>query len=356
MQGAHAQRSDSGEGQHHRNTAHVSGHDHQNSGNGSQRVTSIVDLVHAAQFCDNRRHKQKTDNHGDIQCGSKGAHQVLITQNIGHVVGANTGESGVELCQQINTQDQQIILVLNQQAGGLTQGVLFFGSRDIFPGFIFFFGQLLQGQNRDGIRDDADDNINQRNDSPSGCGIAKVFHQAEGSSLDNGAGCKRKNEAERTQLNTLIFVLCNKSSQCGVSNVIGGVEAGVQHHIKDEEESILSGQSPGSGHGEDCEQASATAKIRPQHPGTGLAHFSFSLVNEGAEDDIGESIKNLGNSHQSADDPGVQPDGIGQIDHHEEGQERIHHIARDVAGTIADLVIPFQISFFLHFNSPSIPG
>lgn len=52
--------------------------------------------------------------------------------------------------------------------------------------------------------------------------------------------------------------LCD-ASQILVSNVICSVEAGVQHHIEDEEEGILCGLAPLSGNGENSEQADTTA-------------------------------------------------------------------------------------------------
>lgn len=78
----------------------------------------------------------------------------------------------------------------------------------------------------------------------------------------------------------------------------------------------------------------------------------MGLVNEGTEDNIRDAIKDLGHCHQGADNAGVQTDGIGQVDHNEESQERIHHIACDVTGTVADLVISLQVSFVCHCNTP----
>ena len=179
-----------------------------------------------------------------------------------------------------------------------------------------------------------------------------MSNEAEGNSLDDGAGGECKYEAERTQLDALIFVPGNQSSQCRVSNVVCGVEASVQHYIEDEEEGILCNLAPGSGNGEDCEQADTAAEVRPQHPGTGFAHLGVCLINEEAEDDIGNAVEDLGNCHQGTDNAGVQTDGIGQVDHNEEGQERIHHITSDVTGAVTDLVIPLQISLFVHRNSP----
>ena len=84
LQGAHTQGSHSGENQHHGDTAHVSSHDHQDSCNGSQSVAAIVDLVHAAQLCNQSGHQQQADDHGDVQCSGELAHQVCIFQNIQH--------------------------------------------------------------------------------------------------------------------------------------------------------------------------------------------------------------------------------------------------------------------------------
>src|SRR5699024_4503497 len=139
-------------------------------------------------LCNQSGHQQQADDHGDVQCSGELAHQVCIFQNIGHVVGTNTGKGGVQLSQQINAQDQQIELVLDQQTGCLTQGVLLSGSGGVLLGFVFVLGQLLQGQDRDGVGDDTDDDIDQSDDSPCGGIITEVCNKTEGNSLDDGAG------------------------------------------------------------------------------------------------------------------------------------------------------------------------
>ena len=65
------------------------------------------------------------------------------------------------------------------------------------------------------------------------------------------------------------------------------------------------------------------------------------LVNHRAKEDVGKAVKQLGHSNQRADDAGIQADGVGQVDHNERGEERIDHVARNIAGAVSDLVIPF---------------
>ena len=139
-----------------------------------------------------------------------------------------------------------------------------------------------------------------------------------------------------------------RSGQSGISDVICGVEACVQHHVEDEEEGILSGLAPGSGNRENREQADTTAQIGPQHPGPGFTHLRMGLIDEGAKDDVRDAVKDLSHCHQGTDNTGVQADGIGQVDHNEEGQERIDHVAGDIARAVTHLVVPFQISLFSH--------
>ncbi len=56
---------------------------------------------------------------------------------------------------------------------------------------------------------------------------------------------------------------------------------------------------------------------------------------------LNNAVKQLGHSDQCADDAGIQADGVGQVNHNERGEERIDHVARNIAGSVSDLVIPF---------------
>ena len=90
----------------------------------------------------------------------------------------------------------------------------------------------------------------------------------------------------------------------------------------------------------------------------------MGFINEGTENHVGDTIEDFGNRHQCADNTGIQPNGVGQVDHDKEGQEGINHVAGDVTGAVTHFVIPFQISFFRHntlsfslcFVSFSAPG
>ena len=55
------------------------------------------------------------------------------------------------------------------------------------------------------------------------------------------------------------------------------------------------------------------------------------FVNQGTKENVRYTIQQLGDCDQGADDAGVQANGVGQIDHDEGGQERIHHVARNIA-------------------------
>ena len=65
------------------------------------------------------------------------------------------------------------------------------------------------------------------------------------------------------------------------------------------------------------------------------------LVDHRAKEDVGDAVKQLGHSDQCADDAGIQADGVGQVNHNERGEERINYVARNIAGAVTDLVIPF---------------
>ena len=84
------------------------------------------------------------------------------------------------------------------------------------------------------------------------------------------------------------------------------------------------------------------------HPRTGLAHPSVGLINQVAEEQISNAVKQLGNRHQSTHHTHVHTNRVGEVEHHKGGQEGIDHIAGNIAGAVTDLVIPFQISLLSH--------
>ena len=120
-----------------------------------------------------------------------------------------------------------------------------------------------------------------------------------------------------------------------------------------EEEGVLSALSPFHGNGETRSQADAVADVGPEHPGTGLAHLGFGLIDHGAKEKIRNTIKDLGYRHQGADDAGVQAYSVRQVDHDEEGQERPNYVASNVTRTITYFVYPIQISLFVHCSFSS---
>ena len=53
-----------------------------------------------------------------------------------------------------------------------------------------------------------------------------------------------------------------------------------------------------------------------------------------AEDGIRDLVRSRGLGYvykRQADDSGVQPHGVGQVDHHEEGDERVNDVAADIS-------------------------
>ena len=74
------------------------------------------------------------------------------------------------------------------------------------------------------------------------------------------------------------------------------------------------------------------------------------LVDHRAKEDVGNAVKQLGHSDQRADDAGIQADSVGQVNHNERGEERIDHVACNIARAVSDLVIPLQITSFSVFR------
>ena len=133
---------------------------------------------------------------------------------------------------------------------------------------------------------------------------------------------------------------------------LDGEEDCIQQSVGEEEEDILCRLAPAGGNGEAGHQGYSAADIGPEHPGTCLAHLGVGLIDHSTEEEVGDAVKNLGSGNQRTDNAHAQTDGIGQIDHHECGQQCVDAVACNVAGAVADLVVPFQIFLFLHGNSP----
>ena len=138
-------------------------------------------------------------------------------------------------------------------------------------------------------------------------------------------------ETPRTHLDLFGTVLCDESSQCRVSNVVGSVEYSVQQSICDQEPCVLCKLSQIGRDGENCHQRNGTANVAVQHPRTGFAHLRMRFVNQRTKENVRHTVQKFGNCNQSADNTGVQANGVGQIDHDEGGQECIHHVACNIA-------------------------
>lgn len=226
-----------------------------------------------------------------------------------------------------------IIFVTNQQLCSLNQIVLFVLLDFLFVGGIhqFAFRQFLYGENGEGVDKQTDDGVDDCNSAPTGSTTAQCRNSTQRDGLDEQAGGKGEHETPRTHLDLLCAVLRDKSGQGGISDVVGGVEHGVQQGISDQEPCVLCKLSQIGRDGEDCHQRDGAANVAVQHPRTGFAHFGVRFVNQRAEENVRHTVQQFGKCNQSADNTGVQANGVGQIDHDEGGQERIHHVARNIA-------------------------
>ena len=213
-----------------------------------------------------------------------------------------------------------------------------------------FLRQLLDGENRERVDDQTDNGIDDSHGAPCFGGVAQCRDSQQCERLNGKAGGECEHEAVGTHLDSLGAVLGDEGSQGRVGDVVGRVEHSVQQGITDKEPCVLGKLAHAHGDGEDADQCDGAADVAVEHPRASLAQLGVRLVNHRAKEDVGKAVKQLGHSNQRADDAGIQADGVGQVDHNERGEERIDHVARNIAGAVSDLVIPLQITSFSVFR------
>ena len=109
------------------------------------------------------------------------------------------------------------------------------------------------------------------------------------------------------------------------------VEYGVQQRVGNQEPCVLRKLPKAGGNRKNCHQRDGASDVAVQHPRTSLAHFGMGLIDQGTEEDVRNTVQQLGNCNQGADDAGVQTNCVGQVNHNEGREECVHHIACDVA-------------------------
>ena len=227
--------------------------------------------------------------------------------------------------------------------------MLFFS---FFVHFLICFRQLFDGKYGVGVGDQTDDCVDNSDHSPTNHTAAEPAHCEDGNGLNDDLGCEGEDEAEGTDLNTFAGVLGNQSGQGCVSNVISGEEDCIQQGVGQEEENVLCGLTPAGGNGEAGYQGDGAANVGPQHPGAGLTHLGLGLVDHSSEEEVGNTVEYLRKCDQCTDNTHAHANGVGQVDHHECGQQCVYAVAGNVAGAVADLMVPLQIFLFLHNNAP----
>ena len=313
--------------------AHVTSYSNQCTRNRCQSIAHDVQLVHSAPFGNQRRGEYQSDDQRNIDCPREHAKQILVAKDVGCIVGAHADHGTVDLLQNVGDANHHIIFVTSKQLCSLNQIVLFVLLDFLFVGGIHQFAlrQFLHGENGEGVDKQTDDGVDDCNSAPTGSTTAQCRNSTQRDGLDEQAGGKGEHETPRTHLDLFGTVLRDESSQCRVSNVVGSVEYSVQQSICDQEPCVLCKLSQIGRDGENCHQRNGTANVAVQHPRTGFAHLRMRFVDQRTEENVRHTVQQFGNCNQSADNTGVQANGVGQIDHDEGGQECIHHVACNIA-------------------------
>ena len=210
----------------------------------------------------------------------------------------------------------------------------------------FFRGQFFDGHDGERIGDHADDSVDDRNGTPCCRAAAEVCHETDSDGLDQHAGAEGEHETDGAHLDALVVVLGDQSCQGRVGDVVSRIEARVQQSIGDEEPGVLGCSAQIGGNTEDRHKADRAAEVSIEHPRPRLAHFCVGLVDQGAEKDVADAVKEFGDGNQSTDHAGVHSHCVGQEDHDECGEQGVDYVARDVSGSVTDLVDPCQVSLF----------
>ena len=313
--------------------AHVTSYSNQCTRNRCQSIAHYIQLIHSIPLCNQGRGEHQCDDQRNVDCPREHAKQILVAENIGCIVGAHADHGTVDLLQNVGDANHHIIFVASKQLCSLNQIVLFVLLDFLFVGGIhqFAFRQFLHGENGEGVDKQTDDGVDDCNSAPTGSTTAQCRNSTQRDGLDEQAGGKGEHETPRTHLDLFGTVLRDESSQCRVSNVVGSVEYSVQQSICDQEPCVLCKLSQIGRDGENCHQRNGTANVAVQHPRTGFAHLRMRFVNQRTKENVRHTVQQFGNCNQSADNTGVQANGVGQIDHDEGGQECIHHVACNIA-------------------------
>ena len=343
LQRAHADCRDSRESKHQRYGTQITRNDYTESSECSECVTCEVESVHTSPFGDQGRCEQKADNHRNINGPGENAEKVCIFKHICHIVNTHIQGSGINLHQNIGSTDHKIILILNEQFECIEQAVLLLLARLLRDLRVvkFFRRKFLHGEDGNCVGNDTDDRIDDSNGSPGRGAASEIGYHADSDRLDEHAGSECEHESNRSHLHALMVVLRDKRCQCGISNVIRCIEAGVQQCIRDEEPRILGCRTDVCRNAENRHEAERASEETVEHPWARFSHLCVCLINQGSEENVAHAIEQLRYCDQRADHAGVHADRVGEEDHDKCRQQGVHNIARDVAGAVTDLVIPF---------------
>ena len=283
LQRAHAHSRNGSARQHKRDRAQIAGDQDAQTSQSADGIAGEIQLIHAAPFRYQRRRKEQAYDHGNVDGPGEYAQKVGIFQDIGHIVNAHVQGGGINLHQDIRSADHQIVLVADQKAESIEQGVLLLFRRigiNFLPFRKFFRCQLSDGENGQGIGDHADDGIDDGHSPPRGRAAAEISDQSYRDGLDQHAGAKGEHETDGTHLDTLMVISGHQSGQGGISDVVGRIEARVQQCIGDKEPGVLGRSTYIGGDAENRHQADSASEIAVEHPGTRLAHLRMGLVDQ----------------------------------------------------------------------------
>ena len=338
--------------------------DHGNAQHAADGVAPEVDLLHTAGlFDEDRRNGQCDDNREHLHHGEL-TQQAAIAPVIGGAEHTGTGcQVAHDIVHNVDGKDHQVILVVDEDLSGLGKAMLFllgncFAFLCGFAGVAaqFFLRQLFNCKAADGVDHQTNDCEDQSRSTPA-CGTAaELLHHTGNGKAHEDVGDDRKHKTEGAQLHTLIIVLGDQRHQRGIGNAVGSIEHCIQCRVHDEEVDILHGGAA-SRDGKQQKQAEGNTYLTKQHPRTCFAQLGVGAVDQGAKDHIADAVQNLGSQHQRANDGAVQTQCSGQIKQYKAGNQTIGAVRGQIAGTVGQLLIPFQIFFLCrcssrHGNSP----
>ena len=311
---------DCGKEQHqgHIAAAHVTSCSNQCTRNRCQSIAHYIQLIHSIPLCNQGRGEHQRDDQRNVDCPREYTEQILVAKDVGCIVGAHADHGTVDLLQNVGAANHHIIFVASKQLCSLNQIILFVLLDFLFVGGIhqFAFRQFLHGENGEGVDKQTDDGVNDCNSAPAGSTTAQCRNSTQRDGLDEQAGGKGEHEAVRTHLDLLCAVLRNKSGKGRISDVVGGVEHGVQQRVRNQEPCVLCKLTEIRGNCKNSHQRDGAADVAVQHPRTSLAHLRVRFVDQRAKEDVRYTIQQLGDCDQGADNAGVQTNRVGQIDHY----------------------------------------